>query len=197
MQYQTPAIHSYKHYRGSGKGTQSELIIKKYGFKHFSTGDILRKQIAAESELGKIAKTFIDRGQLVTDELIIDMIAKELDTVKDASGIIFDGFPRTYAQAEALKKILNEKGTDVTVMLNIQVDDDELIKRLLERGKVSGRSDDNLETITKRIQTYYNQTAPVIDFYQNEGTAVDIKGVGSIDDIFGSIAEAIDSKTIK
>ncbi len=182
---------------GSGKGTQSELIIKKYGFKHFSTGDILRKQIAAESELGKIAKTFIDRGQLVTDELIIDMIAKELDTVKDASGIIFDGFPRTYAQAEALKKILNEKGTDVTVMLNIQVDDDELIKRLLERGKVSGRSDDNLETITKRIQTYYNQTAPVIDFYQNEGTAVDIKGVGSIDDIFGSIAEAIDSKTIK
>ncbi len=179
---------------GSGKGTQSEMIIKKYGFKHFSTGDILRKQIAAETELGKIAKTFIDRGQLVTDELIIDMLAKELDSVKEASGVIFDGFPRTYAQAEALKKLLNKKGTDVTVMLNIQVDDDELINRLLERGKVSGRSDDNMETITKRIQTYYEQTAPVIDFYKKEGTAVDIRGVGAIDDIFCSIAEAIDVK---
>ncbi len=179
---------------GSGKGTQSEMIIKKYGFKHFSTGDILRKQIAAETELGKIAKTFIDRGQLVTDELIINMISKELDSTKGVSGIIFDGFPRTYAQAEALKKLLNKKGTDVTVMLNIQVDDDELIKRLLERGKVSGRSDDNLETITKRIQTYYKQTAPVIDFYKKEKTAVDIKGVGTIDGIFCSIAEAIDAK---
>jgi adenylate kinase len=182
---------------GSGKGTQSEMIIKKYGFKHFSTGDILRKQIAAETELGKIAKTFIDRGQLVTDELIIDMISKELDSVKETSGVIFDGFPRTYAQAEALKKLLSEKGTDVTVMLNIQVDDDELIKRLLERGKVSGRSDDNLETITRRIQTYYKQTTPVIDFYKKEGTAVDITGVGPIDDIFVSIAKAIDSKKEK
>ena len=179
---------------GSGKGTQSEMIIKKYGFKHFSTGDILRKQIADQTELGKVAKTFIDQGKLVTDELIINMLAKELDLVKDAPGIIFDGFPRTYAQAEALKKMLNEKGADVAVMLNIQVDDEELTKRLLERGKISGRSDDNLETITKRIQTYYDQTTPVIDFYKKEGTAVDIKGVGSIDDIFVSIAKAIDSK---
>jgi len=182
---------------GSGKGTQSEMIIKKYGFKHFSTGEILRKQIAAETELGKIAKTLIDRGQLVPDELIIDVLAKELDAVKDASGVIFDGFPRTYAQAEALKKMLNEKGSDVTVMLNIQVDDEELIKRLLERGKISGRSDDNLETITKRIQTYYEQTTPVIDFYKKEGTAVDIKGVGSIDDIFGLITEAVEAKIIE
>ena len=179
---------------GSGKGTQSEMIIKKYGFKHFSTGEILRKQIAAETELGKIAKTFIDQGKLVTDELIIDMLAKELESVKGAPGIIFDGFPRTYAQAEALKKLLNEKGIDVTVMLNIQVDDDELIKRLLKRGEESGRSDDNLETITKRLQTYYEQTIPVIDFYKKEGTAVDIKGVGSVEDIFAFISEAIDSK---
>ncbi len=179
---------------GSGKGTQSEMIIKKYNFKHFSTGDILRKQIADQTELGKIAKTFIDQGKLVTDELIIDMLARELESVQGASGIIFDGFPRTYAQAEALKKMLNKKGTDVTVMLNIQVDDEELTKRLLERGKVSGRSDDNLETITKRIKTYYDQTTPVIDFYKKEGTAVDIKGVGSIEDIFASISKAIDSK---
>ena len=179
---------------GSGKGTQSEMIIKKYGFKHFSTGEILRKQIAAETELGKIAKTFIDQGKLVTDELIIDMLAKELESAKGAPGIIFDGFPRTYAQAEALKKLLNEKGIDVTVMLNVQVDDDELIKRLLKRGEESGRSDDNLETITKRLQTYYEQTIPVIDFYKKEGTAVDIKGVGSVEDIFAFISEAIDSK---
>ena len=177
---------------GSGKGTQSELIIKKYGFKHFSTGDILRKQIADQTELGKTAKAFIDEGKLVTDELIINMISKELDSVKETKGVIFDGFPRTYAQAEALKKLLNEKGTDVSVMLNIQVDEDELIKRLLERGKISGRSDDNLETITKRIQTYNEQTTPVIDFYKKEGTAADIYGVGSIDDIFASISNAVD-----
>ena len=179
---------------GSGKGTQSEMIIKKYGFKHFSTGDILRKKIANQTELGKIAEKLINQGKLVPDELIIRMIAKELDSAKDVPGVIFDGFPRTYAQAEALKKILNEKGSDVTVMLNIQVDDDELIKRLIERGKVSERADDNLEVITKRIQTYYEQTAPVIDFYKKEGTAVDIKGVGSVDDIFVSISKAIDVK---
>jgi len=179
---------------GSGKGTQSGMIIKRYGFKHFSTGEILRQQIAAQTELGKIAETFINQGKLVADELIIDILAKELDSVKDAPGIIFDGFPRTYAQAEALKKLLNKKGSDVTVMLNIQVDDDELIKRLLERGKVSGRSDDKQETITKRIQTYYEQTTPVIDFYRKEGTAVDIEGVGSVDDIFVLISKAIDSK---
>jgi adenylate kinase len=178
---------------GSGKGTQSELIINKYKFKHFSTGDILRKQIADQTELGKIAKTFIDEGKLVTDELIIDMLAKELESLKDAKGVIFDGFPRTYAQAQALKRMLNEKGMDVSVMLNIQVDEQELINRLLERGKISGRSDDNLETITKRIKTYNEQTTPVIDFYKKEGTSVDIQGVGAIEDIFTSISKAIDA----
>ena len=178
---------------GSGKGTQSENIIKKYGYAHFSTGDILRKQIADQTELGKIAKTFIDEGKLVTDELIINMLDAELDSAQDAKGVIFDGFPRTYAQAEALKKMLNKRGTDVAVMLNIHVDEAELIKRLLERGKTSGRSDDNLETITKRIKTYNEQTTPVIDFYTKEGTCVDIQGVGSIDDIFASISKAIDS----
>ena len=178
---------------GSGKGTQSENIIKKYGYAHFSTGDILRKQIADQTELGKIAKTFIDEGKLVTDELIINMLDAELDTAKDAKGVIFDGFPRTYAQAKALKKMLNKRGTDVAVMLNIHVDEAELIKRLLERGKTSGRSDDNLETITKRIKTYNEQTTPVIDFYKKEGTCVDIQGVGSIEEIFASISKAIDA----
>jgi adenylate kinase len=178
---------------GSGKGTQSENIIKKYGYKHFSTGDILRKQIADQTELGKIAKTFIDEGKLVTDELIINMLDAELESAKGAEGVIFDGFPRTYAQAEALKQMLNKRGTDVAVMLNIQVNEEELINRLLERGKTSGRSDDNLETITKRIKTYNEQTTPVIDFYKKEGTCVDIQGVGSIDDIFAAISAAIDS----
>ena len=178
---------------GAGKGTQSDLIIEKYGFKHFSTGDILRKQIAEGTELGKTAKKFMDEGKLVTDELIINMIDNELEAVKDASGVIFDGFPRTYAQAEALKVLLNKRGTDVSVMLNIHVDDEELIARLINRGKTSGRSDDNLETIQKRLVTYKEQTTPVIDFYKKEGTCVDIKGVGSIDDIFASISKAIDS----
>lgn len=178
---------------GSGKGTQSENIIAKYNFKHFSTGDILRKQIAEGTELGKIAKSFIDEGKLVTDELIINMLDKELESAKGANGVIFDGFPRTYAQAEALKVMLNKRGTDVAVMLNIQVDEPELVKRLLERGKVSGRSDDNMETITKRIKTYDEQTTPVIDFYKKEGTCVDIKGVGTVDAIFASISSAIDN----
>lgn len=178
---------------GAGKGTQSDLIIKKYGYKHFSTGDILRKQIADGTDLGKTAKKFIDEGKLVTDELIINMIDSELESAKNEKGVIFDGFPRTYAQAEALKKLLNKRGTDVSVMLNIQVNDAELIKRLLERGKTSGRSDDNLETITKRLNTYKEQTTPVIDFYKKEGTCVDIKGVGVLDEIFANICKAIDS----
>ena len=172
---------------GAGKGTQSDKIIAKYGFKHFSTGDILRKQIA------KTAKKFMDEGKLVTDDLIINMIDNELEAVKDASGVIFDGFPRTYAQAEALKVLLNKRGTDVSVMLNIHVDDEELIARLINRGKTSGRSDDNLETIQKRLVTYKEQTTPVIDFYKKEGTCVDINGVGELDTIFADICKAIDS----
>ncbi|MBP3716451.1 MAG: adenylate kinase [Paludibacteraceae bacterium] len=178
---------------GAGKGTQSDKIIAKYGFKHFSTGDILRKQIAEGTELGKTAKKFMDEGKLVTDDLIINMIDNELEAVKDASGVIFDGFPRTYAQAEALKVLLNKRGTDVSVMLNIHVDDEELIARLINRGKTSGRSDDNLETIQKRLVTYKEQTTPVIDFYKKEGTCVDINGVGELDTIFADICKAIDS----
>ena len=145
---------------GSGKGTQSELIIKEYGLDHISTGDVLRGEMKAETELGKIAKDYIEKGQLVPDELIVNMLANVLDSKKPEKGVIFDGFPRTIPQAKALKAMLNERGTDVSVMLNLQVDEDELIKRLLERGKVSGRSDDNLETIKSRLEVYHTQTAP-------------------------------------
>ena len=164
---------------GSGKGTQSELIIKEYGLDHISTGDVLRGEMKAETELGKIAKDYIEKGQLVPDE--------------PAKGVIFDGFPRTIPQAKALKKMLNERGTDVSVMLNLQVEEEELIKRLLERGKVSGRSDDNLETIKSRLDVYHTQTAPLADYYVGEGKHVAIKGMGTIEEIFGRIKEAVNN----
>ena len=146
---------------GSGKGTQSELIIKEYGLDHISTGDVLRGEMKAEK--------------------------------KPAKGVIFDGFPRTIPQAKALKKMLNERGTDVSVMLNLQVEEEELIKRLLERGKVSGRSDDNLETIKSRLDVYHTQTAPLADYYVGEGKHVAIKGMGTIEEIFGRIKEAVNN----
>ncbi|MDR0429736.1 MAG: adenylate kinase [Tannerellaceae bacterium] len=178
---------------GSGKGTQSELIIKEFGLDHISTGDVLRAELKAESELGKIANDYITKGQLVPDELIIDMLAKVLDSKKVSKGVIFDGFPRTIPQAEALKKMLNERGTDVTLMINLHVDEEELINRLLERGKRSGRSDDNIDTIKSRLEVYHSQTAPLAEYYIKEGKHHAIEGVGTIEDIFGLIKEQINA----
>ncbi|MDL2281554.1 adenylate kinase [Parabacteroides sp. OttesenSCG-928-G06] len=176
---------------GSGKGTQSEKIIGEFGLDHISTGDVLRAEIKNDTELGKIAHGFISKGQLVPDELIVDILAKVLDEKKNEKGVIFDGFPRTIPQAEALKKMLNERGTDVSVMLNLQVKEDELIHRLLERGKSSGRSDDNLETIQSRLEVYHKQTAPLADYYIKEGKHVAIEGVGTVDEIFEKIKKAL------
>lgn len=178
---------------GSGKGTQSEKIIEKYGLGHISTGDVLRKEMSDGTELGKEAKGFIEKGELVPDAVIIGMLASTLDGLGETSGVIFDGFPRTTAQASALKEMLQERGTDVSVMLSLEVPKEELIDRLLLRGKTSGRSDDNLETITKRIEVYNEQTAPVIDFYKGEDSHVSIEGVGDIDEIFGRISSAVDA----
>lgn len=178
---------------GSGKGTQSELIIKEYGLEHISTGDVLRAEMKGDTELGKIAKGFIEKGQLVPDELIVDMLAKVLDSKKGSEGVIFDGFPRTIPQAKALKVMLNERGTDVSVMLNLQVDEQELINRLLERGKISGRSDDNLETIKSRLDVYHTQTAPLAAYYIDESKHVAIEGMGTIEEIFGRIKEAVNA----
>ncbi|MGQ1889668.1 adenylate kinase [Thermophagus sp. OGC60D27] len=178
---------------GSGKGTQSEKIIAKYGFAHISTGDILRQEIKEQTELGKQAKAFIDKGELVPDATIIDMLEKKLESLTTAQGVIFDGFPRTVDQAGALKKMLRKRGEDVNVMLNLEVQREELIQRLLKRGEVSGRSDDNLETIEKRIRVYEEQTAPVIEFYKAEGSYHAILGEGAIDDIFGRISSAIEN----
>ena len=177
---------------GSGKGTQSERIVEKYGINHISTGDVLRAEIKNGTELGKTAKGYIDQGQLIPDELMIDILASVFDSFKDSKGVIFDGFPRTIARAEALKKMLAERGQDVSVMVDLEVPEDELMVRLIKRGKDSGRADDNEETIKKRLHVYHSQTAPLIDWYKNEKKYQHINGLGTMEGIFAEICEAID-----
>ena len=180
---------------GSGKGTQSERIVAKYGINHISTGDVLRAEIKAGTELGKTAKGYIDQGQLLPDNLIVDILASTLDGLKDSKGVIFDGFPRTIAQAEALKKMLAERGQEVqevSIMLDLEVPEDELMNRLILRGQQSGRADDNEETIRKRLTVYHSQTAPLIDWYKQEGKYCHINGLGELERITGDICEAID-----
>ena len=168
---------------GSGKGTQSERIVEKYGINHISTGDVLRAEIKNGTELGKTAKGYIDQGQLIPDELMIDILASVFDSFKDSKGVIFDGFPRTIAQAEALKKMLAERGQDVSVMVDLDVPEEELMVRLIKRGKDSGRADDNEETIKKRLHVYHSQTAPLIDWYKNEKKYQHINGLGTMEGI--------------
>ena len=177
---------------GSGKGTQGERIVEKYGINHISTGDVLRAEIKNGTELGKTAKGYIDQGQLIPDELMIDILASVFDSFKDSKGVIFDGFPRTIAQAEALKKMLAERGQDVSVMVDLDVPEEELMVRLIKRGKDSGRADDNEETIKKRLHVYHSQTAPLIDWYKNEKKYQHINGLGTMEGIFAEICEAVD-----
>lgn len=177
---------------GSGKGTQSERIVEKYGINHISTGDVLRAEIKNGTELGKTAKGYIDQGQLIPDELMIDILASVFDSFKDSKGVIFDGFPRTIAQAEALKKMLAERGQEVSIMVDLDVPEEELMVRLIKRGKDSGRADDNEETIKKRLHVYHSQTAPLIDWYKNEKKYQHINGLGSMEGIFAEICEAVD-----
>ena len=178
---------------GSGKGTQSEILIEQYGLDHISTGDILRGEIKAGSELGKAAKGYIDAGQLVPDGLIIDMIEKVLGERKPKKGSILDGFPRTVAQAEALDALFAKLGTRVHAVLDLQVEEAELIDRLLKRGQESGRSDDNLETIQKRLGVYHAQTAPIAAHYAQQGVHHAIQGSGAISDITARIARVLDT----
>lgn len=181
---------------GSGKGTQSDKLIEHYNLFHISTGDVLRDNIRRGTELGKIAKGFIDQGKLVPDELIIDILAQVLDENKDKiqQGVIFDGFPRTIPQAEALEKLLAERGTKIDAVVGLEVPEEELIKRILLRGQMSGRSDDNEETARKRLETYHNQTSPLKAYYEEQGKYRAINGLGSIDGIFDLIKEALDNQ---
>lgn len=179
---------------GCGKGTQSDLIVNKYQLKHLSTGDLLRKEMADKTELGQIAEGFISKGQLVPDQMIIDILAKNIEAFgNDINGIILDGFPRTVAQAEALESMMAKNNKTINVLVDLSVEKDELIDRLIKRGQTSGRSDDNLETITKRLEVYQTQTAPVSDFYRNLNKYAAIDGMGTIDEIFGRIASVLDS----
>ena len=154
---------------GSGKGTYSDMIVEKYGMGHISTGDVLRAQIKAETELGKMAQGYINNGQLIPDALMIDILAKTYDEMPAGKGVIFDGFPRTIAQAEALKQMLAERGHEMGVMIELIVSEDILMARLLNRAKEQGRADDNEETIRKRFEVYHNQTAPLTEWFEKEG----------------------------
>lgn len=180
---------------GSGKGTQSEKLIAKYGLKHLSTGDLLRSEIANETPLGLEAKKIMDKGQLVPDEVVIGMISSALDNNPSAKGFLFDGFPRTAAQAEALDKLLELKKTSIAAMLALEVSEEELVKRLLKRGETSGRSDDTNETVIRaRITEYRNKTTVVADYYAQFDKVVNVKGEGSVDDIFAALSKEIDAK---
>jgi adenylate kinase len=180
---------------GSGKGTQSEKIIEKYGLKHLSTGDILRSEIARQTPLGMEAKKLMDKGQLVPDEVVIGMISSSIEANTQARGFLFDGFPRTVAQAEALDKLLKLKGTQINAMISLLVTEEELMKRLLNRGLTSGRSDDtNEEVIKNRIAEYKSKTAVVADYYKKFDKFFEVKGEGSIDEIFNAICKEIEKQ---
>jgi adenylate kinase len=179
---------------GAGKGTQSAKLIDKYGLVHLSTGDIFRANIKGGTELGNLAKSYIDKGQLVPDEVTIGMLASEVNKNPNAKGFIFDGFPRTQAQAEALDNLLQEKNTAITMMLALEVEEEELRKRLLLRGKDSGRADDqDPAVIQKRIDVYNGETMPVKEFYTKQGKYKGIGGIGEIEDIFNQLCKAIEA----
>lgn len=180
---------------GAGKGTQSAKLVDTFNLVHLSTGDIFRNNIKQGTELGKLAKSYIDMGNLVPDAVTINMLQSEVDKYDNPKGFIFDGFPRTYEQAIALDKFLESRGTNVAMMLALKVNDEELMKRLLLRGKDSGRADDTDEYIIRnRIKVYNDQTAVAADYYNKQGKFHSINGVGSIDDIFNRLSSIIAEK---
>jgi adenylate kinase len=180
---------------GSGKGTQSEKIVEKFGLKHLSTGDLLRREIAEKTPLGVEAKCFMDKGQLVPDEVVIGMIDSSLEKNPNAKGFLFDGFPRTAAQAEALDKLLTLKQTSISKVLALDVSEQELVKRLLKRGETSGRTDDTTEeVIRKRFGVYTKETSAVADHYKALGKFEMIKGEGTVEEIFEALSNAIETQ---
>ena len=182
---------------GSGKGTQSEKLISKYGLKHLSTGDLLRTEIAAQTPLGLEAKSFMDKGQLVPDEVVIGMISSALDANPRVGGFLFDGFPRTETQSIALDKLLKLKQTEIGVVLALAVSEEELVNRLLNRGLTSGRTDDNNEeVIRERIAEYHRKTSAVADYYTRFNKVITIPGEGTVDEIFESLSAEIDRRSV-
>ena len=178
---------------GSGKGTQSEKLTERYSLTHISTGEVLRDKIERQTELGILADTYMSKGQLVPDNLVIDMLSEFIANNSESKGYILDGFPRTLPQGEAMDKILEEQNESINVVLWLDVDDDELIARLLKRGKDSGRDDDTFDTIKSRLEVYYRKTEPLKDFYSKQGKLVQIDGTGTVDEIFSRIEEVVDN----
>ncbi len=177
---------------GSGKGTQSEKLIRKYKLVHLSTGDLLRSEIAAKTELGILAQKIIDRGELVSDEIVVGMIRNKINANLNSNGFIFDGFPRTVAQAEALDNLLAENSKSISLMITLEVPEQEVIHRLLKRGEETHRADDNMTIIEHRLNVYLCQTAPVMDYYQKIGKFHPVNGIGTIDEIYNRIKAEIE-----
>lgn len=181
---------------GSGKGTQSDRLINDYGLHHISTGEVLRDHIARGTELGKIADSFISKGQLIPDDLMIKVLESVLDSNPEqtAAGVIFDGFPRTIEQAKALKVMLANRGSKVHAVIGLEVEEDELIRRMLNRGKETGRADDNIDTIKNRLKVYHSQTQPLRDYYIAEGKYHPINGNGDVDKIYDDIRDSLSKR---
>ena len=178
---------------GCGKGTQSEFIVEKYGLTHLSTGDLMRHEVASGSELGQLISSYTSQGQLVPDDVTIQLLEKHIESLPaDTKGLIFDGFPRTLNQAVQLERLMKKRGDKTAILIDINVPEEEIIRRLVERGKTSGRADDNLETIKKRLVVYHEQTRPVDDYYELMDKYVRIQGLGTISGIFGRICRVLD-----
>ncbi len=182
---------------GSGKGTQGQILTDRYQLTHISTGEVLREKIRKQTPLGKLADEYISKGQLVPDNVVIDILTKFFADNPTSNGYIFDGFPRTLRQGEAMDEMLAEKNESINVVLWLDVDDDELVERLLNRGKEMGRNDDNLETIKSRLKVYYQKTAPLKEFYSKQGKLIKINGMGTVEEIFSRIEKVVDSLNTK
>lgn len=181
---------------GSGKGTQSAKLIDQYGLCHISTGELLRDHIARGTELGKVADKYISKGHLIPDELMTRILDDVLEqNAGKVKGVVFDGYPRTIPQAESLKSLLEKRGTELHAVIGLEVPEDELVIRMLKRGKETGRADDNIETIKNRLDVYHNQTSPLRDYYSREGKYIAVNGQGVVDDIFNDIADGIEKTT--
>lgn len=181
---------------GSGKGTQSAKIIDQYGLYHISTGEVLRDHIARGTELGKTADAYISKGQLIPDDLMIQILENVLDNdASDKKGVVFDGFPRTIPQAEALNDMLAKRGTNLHAVIGLEVPEEELVERMLNRGRMTGRADDNPETIKNRLNVYHNQTQPLQEYYKNAGKYIPINGSGGVDEIFDDISTGLQKHT--
>lgn len=181
---------------GSGKGTQSEKLIDEFGLYHISTGELLRDHIKRGTELGKTAEAYISKGHLIPDELMIEILDDVLENNKEnvKNGVILDGFPRTIAQADALENLLEKRGTKLDAVIGLEVPEEELIQRLLNRGKMTGRADDNLETIKNRLDVYLNQTLPLVEYYTKDGKYIAINGLGSVDEIYSNISDSLKNR---